>query len=378
MTSNGGRCKREEKLLAAPGGGRLTLPDGWGKMSCVKLPKDFLFHPVFLMAALLAPAAACQNEGGNDDGEMEAADFAEDFAADEAAEEPGGDDVVEEEGQEPELPACGPGEVASAVSVDEIRGTIEALLALGDRSTHEGQQAASALLQDRLAGHGVAYEVLEYDWNGSRWSNLEITIPGSDLPGEILAAGAHYDTDGVDIPGADDNASGTAGIVEIARVLSGCGCGRTIRLLLFSNEETGSQGSSAYAAAAAGRGDDIRAFLDLDMIAYGPPEEDLDVMTRPEFESLTGRVASAAEAWVPGFAVSALITEICGCGDDGSFWNHGYAAACLIEDYDTGVCRPAGNPTYHTPGDDFDVLNLDLCASITRVTAAALVTMADE
>jgi len=274
------------------------LPDGWGKMSCVKLPKDFPGRPVFLMAALLVPAAACQNEGGNDDGEMEA----EGFEADDAGEEPGGDDVVEEEAQEPELPACGPGEVASAVSVEEIRGTVEALLALGDRSTYAGQQAASALLQDRLAGHGVAFEVLEYDWNGSRWTNLEITIPGSELPGEILAAGAHFDTDGPDIPGADDDASGTAGIVEIARVLSGCVCGRTIRLLLFSNEETGSEGSSAYAAAAAGRGDDIRAFLDLDMIGYGPPEEDLDVMTRPAFESLTGRVASAAEAWVPGLS----------------------------------------------------------------------------
>ena len=350
------------------------MPDGWGKMSRVKRPKDFLVHPVFLMAALLALAAACQNEGGNDDGGMEA----EDFAADEAAEEAGGDDVVEEEAGEPELPACGPGEVASAVSVDEIRGTVEALLALGDRSTYAGQQAASALLQDRLAGQGTPFEVLAYDWDGSPWTNLEITIQGSDLPGEIFAAGAHYDTDGPDIPGADDNASGTAGIVEIARVLSGCGYARTIRLILFSNEETGTEGSLAYVAAAAGRGDDIRAFLNLDMIGYGPPEEDLDVMTRPAYESLAGRVASTAEAWVPGFGVSTLITERCGCGDEWSFWSQGYPAACLIEDYDADACGPAGNPTYHTPDDDFDVLNLDLCASITRVTAAVLVSMADE
>jgi hypothetical protein len=336
--------------------------------------EDFLLPRAASLILTVAAAAGCQGEGGG--GDAETAD--ETVTEPEGGEENGGDDVVEEEGQEPELPACGPGEVAAAVSVGEIRGTIEALLALGDRSSYAGQEAASALLQDRLAGHGVAFEVLEYDWNGSRWSNLEITIPGSELPGEILAAGAHYDTDGADIPGADDDASGTAGIVEIARVLSGCGYGRTIRLLLFSNEETGSQGSSDYAAAAAGRGDDLRAFLNLDMIAYGPPEEDLDVMTRPAFESLAGRVATAAEAWVPGFAVSALITEICGCGDEWSFWDRGYAAACLIEDYDTGTCRPTGNPTYHTPGDDFGVLNLDLCASITRVTAAALVTMADE
>jgi Zn-dependent M28 family amino/carboxypeptidase len=82
--------------------------------------------------------------------------------------------------------------------------------------------------------------------------------------------GAHYDTV-PGSPGADDNASGVAALLELARLLRGCRRARTIRLVAFVNEEPpffywGEMGSTVYARAARSRGDDIRVMLSLEML----------------------------------------------------------------------------------------------------------------
>lgn len=223
------------------------------------------------------------NDGG-DDGDVDSSDGDLDGDGD------GGSD------------ACRPASVVAAISQERIRATLTELTSLPERSTHANQGAAVELLRRRLRDQGLEPLVHEYDWRGQRWVNLEIVITGTELPDEIYAAGAHYDstsTDPRDAPGADDNGSGTAAVVEIARALSGCSFRRTIRLLLFSNEEQGMIGSAAYAREARARGDDIRGFLNLDMIAYGPPGEDLDVATRPAYSALAQRVVAATERWTP-------------------------------------------------------------------------------
>jgi Zn-dependent M28 family amino/carboxypeptidase len=223
----------------------------------------------------------------------------------------------------------------------------------------------------------VPYRTLDYEWGGGgTYRNIEVELPGRDLATEIHAAGAHYDAVWGS-PGADDNAAGAAAIVELATVMAGCSYRRTVRLLLLSNEEAGTVGSSVYAQDAAARGDDIRAFLSLDMIAYGPPGEDLDVVTRPPYSWLAERVvdASLTEA---GFPAVARIHEACGCGDEGPFWSEGYSAVFLIEDYIHGAANPTGNPHYESPTDTPDTLNLELGTGITRAAAAALAVLADE
>ena len=209
---------------------------------------------------------------------------------------------------------CGLAAVAAAISPAELRQTIAELTSFDERSSHASQQQASLMLQARLAELGVDHEVRPYDWNREEWDNIEVVLPGDELGGEIYAAGAHFDsTSNVpgDAPGADDNASGVAAVVEIARALSGCSYRRTIRLVLFSNEEAGMVGSAAYASQAREEGDDIRGFLNLDMIAFGPDDEDLDVATRPEYASLAQRVVDATERWV-GLDTVTHIDDHCG------------------------------------------------------------------
>jgi Zn-dependent M28 family amino/carboxypeptidase len=103
-----------------------------------------------------------------------------------------------------------------------------------------------------------------------RCENLEVTLPGTERGSEIIVVGAHYDTVRGS-PGADDNASGVATLIEIARTLRPLALRRTVRLVAFVNEEppfffTRRMGSWIYASAARRRGDDIRLMLSLEML----------------------------------------------------------------------------------------------------------------
>ena len=130
--------------------------------------------------------------------------------------------------------------------------------------------AAADYIRGELESLGFAVAPQAYEAHGVRCENLEVTIPGSSRPGEIVLAGAHYDTvEGS--PGADDNASGVAGLIEIARLLREARPQRTLKLVAFVNEEApffpfGEMGSKVYARAARARGDDIRLMLSLEML----------------------------------------------------------------------------------------------------------------
>jgi Zn-dependent M28 family amino/carboxypeptidase len=107
---------------------------------------------------------------------------------------------------------------------------------------------------------------------GRTYRNLEITIPGQRIPAEILLIGAHYDAvEGT--PGADDNASGTASLIELARLLRDHKLDRTVRFVAFANEEppfffTEDMGSRRYARMAKERNDDITAMLSRETRGY--------------------------------------------------------------------------------------------------------------
>lgn len=210
----------------------------------------------------------------------------------------GDPDIDDTDGDD--IDACRPERLAAALSQVRLRETLVELTSLPERASHANQEAAAQMLERRLRDAGLEPVAREYTWRGERWVNLEADIPGLELPGEIYAMGAHYDSTSSDLsdaPGADDNGAGSAGVVEAARVLSACSFRRTIRLIFFSNEEAGAIGSAFYAQGARERGDDIRAFLNLDMIAYGGDDEDLDVATRPAYTDLAERVESTAQRW---------------------------------------------------------------------------------
>ncbi len=257
--------------------------------------------------------AQVSNDADRTDG-LDGSDGSDADLLSDAEQESDADEEIDVDGGDGGPNVCDLESIVAAISEDRMRETIAELTGLPDRSSHANQQAALEMLRGRLGDHGASFVAHEYFWMGETWTNLEVVIPGEDLSDQIYAAGAHYDstsdTPG-NAPGADDNASGTAGVLELARVLSPCNFRRTIRLLLFSNEEEGMIGSSFYAGDASARGDDIRGFLNLDMIAYGPPDEDLDLASRPTYAWLVERVIAANERWV-GLETVTHIDDHCG------------------------------------------------------------------
>ena len=102
--------------------------------------------------------------------------------------------------------------------------------------------------------------------------NLEVEIPGRSRPDEIVVVGAHYDS-APGTPGANDNATGTAALLELASAFSDRPMERTLRLVFFVNEEppyfqTPTMGSWVYAQRSRERGENIAAMLSLETIGY--------------------------------------------------------------------------------------------------------------
>lgn len=204
--------------------------------------------------------------------------------------------------------------------------------------------------------------------------NVVCTLEGAVSDEQVIVCG-HFDSISDDpmnsAPGADDNASGTAAVVEAARVLSPHRFQKTIKFICFSAEEIGLQGSGAYAPEALVRGDDIAGVLNMDMIGYvDASPEDVDLVANPASEWLLDFTGACADAYVRDLPVKKIIDPAHLASDHASFWNSGYRALLVIEDADINY------PYYHTTNDTLGNVTMSLVESIVRVGIATLAELA--
>lgn len=147
---------------------------------------------------------------------------------------------------------------AAEVQSARILAAIEALplkRAVEGSDEHiEGLRKTEAWVKTSLADMGYEVHEQAFDWAPRprresapprTWKNFWVEIPGVTTPNEVIIVGAHFDAV-PQSPGADDNGSGTAAVLEMARVLHGRKVDRTIRLMFFNAEEFGLIGSRAY------------------------------------------------------------------------------------------------------------------------------------
>ena len=125
---------------------------------------------------------------------------------------------------------------------------------------------------EQFRSYGYQTALQEYEVDGKTFANIEVELLGQDKPEEILLIGAHYDSISGS-PGANDNASGVAGTLEIARLFHGQSLSRTLRLVTFVNEEppffqTEAMGSLVYANRAAAKNEKIVGMITLETIGY--------------------------------------------------------------------------------------------------------------
>ncbi len=150
---------------------------------------------------------------------------------------------------------------------------------IGERNAirYRALERAAQYIDETFRGMGYAPESQFYELEGRPYRNIYVTLPGALAPQEFVIVGAHYDTV-PGTPGADDNASGVAGLLELARFFAGMTQGKTIRFIAFTNEEppyfrSRKMGSRVYARAARERGEKITAMLCLEMIGYFSDEK---------------------------------------------------------------------------------------------------------
>jgi len=283
--------------------------------------------------------------------------------------------------------AVGIADLAAEVSTERLVGHVQYLQDSWTRftSTANAEAVANFLYAHfQQLGFETAYDDFTFDstFNGQptpgvRGTNIVATMAGTVAPEWVVIVGAHYDTwppGGQDpqayAPGADDNGSGTAAIMEMARVLAGHRFDFTIRVIAFSGEERGRRGSIHYATAAAQRGERILAAINLDMIGFADAApEDLDLIFDESSEWVARRFAEASARYAP-VPVALHLDPTHTRSDHYSFWQAGFDAIHAIED------QPITNTNYHQEADTIATLDLEFFTAATRATLAAAADLA--
>ncbi|PYQ14053.1 MAG: aminopeptidase [Acidobacteria bacterium] len=280
-----------------------------------------------------------------------------------------------------------------------LEGHVRALAGqIGERNLGRAGSldAAARYLDGILRGLGFAVEAQEFEVEGTKVANLESALGGGALHDQIVLAGAHYDSV-VDCPGANDNGSGAAAVLELARLLAPERLARTLRFALFVNEEPpyylgDAMGSRRYARRCRARGERIVAMLCLETIGYYTDAPRSQAYPAPlgvvypstgNFIGFVGNVASRAlvRRCIGSFRRSTAFPSeglaapdwIAGVGwsDHSSFWEQGYPAVMVT---DTALFR---YPPYHTSEDKPEKIRYDHMARVVAGLARVLVDLAE-
>ena len=275
----------------------------------------------------------------------------------------------------------------------ELRGRLESHVQalagdIGERNVITPDALAQAEEYIRRAFNGSTYQVAEQTYDirlepPLTVRNIEVEISGTASPGDIVIIGAHYDT----VPGcagANDNTTGMAAVLELARLLPARTMDRTVRLVAFVNEEppffqTDLMGSRVYARRCRERDENVVAMLSLETIGFYADEPGSQKYPFPfsffypdtgNFVGFVGNLGSrsltrrairafrestefpseglAAPAWIPGI----------GWSDHWSFWREGYPGVMITD------TAPFRYPHYHTPQDTPDRIDYDRLARV--------------
>ncbi len=279
---------------------------------------------------------------------------------------------------------------------DAIRYDLELLAGeIGERNIQQYTNLCAAADFIQLSFEQAGYEVKRqsYEVAGRTCYNIEVEISGNVKANEIVIVGAHYDTV-FDCPGANDNASGVAALLALARAFSGKEISRSLRFVAFVNEEppffqSGMMGSMVYAKRCRERCEKIVAMLSLETIGYYSEQPNSQHYPFPvgffypstgNFIAFVGNISSRGlvrkvvesfrhQVQFPseGGAWPGIITGV-GWSDHWSFWQVGYPAIMIT---DTALFR---YPYYHSAQDTPDRIRYD---HLTRVVDGLKLVLVD-
>ena len=252
-----------------------------------------------------------------------------------------------------------------------------------DRSPYDSyprlEQAAEYIKGEFLKA-GMEVKEDPFQWEGRVYKNIVAEKKGVISPCKILIVGAHYDTV-PGSPGADDNASAIAVLLEIARNLQTVPLGRTLRLVAFSLEEYDYVGSTHYAEKVREGEEKIFGMISLEMVGFTGPKQNYPHYLNPKYypnlgdfigvignersTSILERVRSSFKIHIPQLPTEFLIVPGNGEGmeevrlsDHSPFWDQGLPALMIT---DTAFLR---NPHYHLPSDTMETLDFEFMRKV--------------
>jgi Peptidase family M28 len=248
---------------------------------------------------------------------------------------------------------------------------------------YQNLNTTKAFIETTLTQSGYQVKQQEYKIDKKSYYNLEVERLGTEKPNEIILIGGHYDS-AFNSPGANDNSTGAAATLELARIFANKSTKRTVRFVEFTNEEppffwTENMGSLVYAKQIDPRKEKIIAMLSLETMGYFSDQEGsqkypfpigLLYPKRGNFISFVGNLNSgdlvrrsiasfrrhtkfpsegvALPSWIPGI----------GWSDQWSFWEKGYQGIMITD------TAPYRYSYYHTEDDTFDKINFDKLARV--------------
>ena len=270
------------------------------------------------------------------------------------------------------------------LTVSELSGEqatmINGSLQIITSRVYNNNDLAADFIKERLeAFPNLTVEFQNFNTSGK---NIIATQLGQTNPDDIYLVCAHYDS--VTTYCADDNATGVAAVIEIARIMSTQCTDNTIVYALWDEEEIGLRGANFYASEAADETngntrDNILGVINMDMIGYdgdapgtaGDNEFDIDVRNIANSVGIKDDLLNILNAYT--FDLDVIVVNPGTTASDHSrFWNQGYSAVLVGESWETND----QTPDYHTSGDRVDDIDFQYMTELTKLVTGYFATKA--
>ena len=294
-------------------------------------------------------------------------------------------------------------EIISEVSGERLKGYVNAIEGLRHGwEDYDALEEKAKYIEETLRSFNLVVENQEVPFYGRTYRNIIATIEGIDKEKDWILLGAHYDA-AWGSPGADDNGSGVAVLLEAAHVLSSRGLHRTVQFVAFTLEEPQPQtlsfliGSDHFAKKAKKMNKRYEAVFILESVGYTDNAEGsqtipifvrisaprkgnfLGVIANRRSNNIMNAFYNIASEYVPDLVVVPYKVPLSGriipqtrFSDHASFWNYGYPAVMLT---DTAMFR---NPHYHTHHDIHETLDFTFIENVSKAVVSIIGVLADQ
>jgi hypothetical protein len=225
---------------------------------------------------------------------------------------------------------------------------------------------------------GIPVKYVAWSYGNYSGRNVVAEMRGAVTPSKVLLVGGHLDDTSqipyTTAPGADDNASGTAATLLIAKLLKNYRPDYTVRFVHFTAEEQGHWGSIVYARQMRARGEQVIGYIDLDMIGWdgnGDRVVEIHTGTGPKSNAFATAYLERNTRYTIGLNFERKSTTASRFSDHSSFWDQDYAAFLIIENFFDDAIGRDRNPWYHNTGDLASRVSYNYVARIARLSLAA-------